>query len=406
MRRIVGYEVFPVANPQTQAGGPVWMFLRLDADDGSRGWGEIFTSPAWMRPLVLAALVADLVEDYVVGREITSRERVRQDVRNSHYSRAGDGTKAAILSGIDVAMWDLVGQRSGESIANLLGGRIRERVPTYTYLDPPDGVDPEDFWADADATAARAQALRDEGFTAVKFDPFPLLTGGSSHVEQYVPLQPSSSLLERAAASVLAVRQALGSTCELIVGTHGQFTAAAAIRFARLIEPASPLWFEEPVPPGRAEDMARVARMTSIPIAAGERLSELSAFTELLEAGAVGVINPDVTLVGGITEAKRLASVAEAFGVQWSPHVYGGPLAAAASLHVAISTPNLLTMEGNGRFDGFHAELLTEPLRWEGGYLHLTDAPGLGTAIDEAVARRHRVSADLRFMSAMPSRES
>ena len=394
---VAGAEVFAVANPEPRVGGPAWLFVRLDTDAGVSGYGEIFTSSLFTRPLTTARIVAEFVDDFVVGRRAADRELIYLSAYNSHYSHAGDMLKTAVMSGVDTALWDIAGKSAGLPVYDLLGGRMRASVRMYTYLTPPAGADDREFWTDEAAVGERARGLADQGFTGLKVDPLPLLTGLSRHAGQYVPVEPTLDALDRAESVAAAIRGAIGSRADLMIGSHGQFTAAGAVRFARRLERFQPLWLEEPVPPERPEEMARVARATTIPVAAGERLTSKWQFAALARARAAAIFNFDVTQVGGLTEAKKIAALAEADFLQVTPHVYGGPLVAAASCQLALTLPNLLIMEGNGTYGGAYAELLDTPLDWAAGYLTPPDRPGIGHDLNERVARQWAVSEDDGF---------
>lgn len=385
--KISGYEVFPVANPRPDVGGPVWMFVRLDSDAGISGYGEMSTSSAYSPPLTLARVIGDFIEEFAVGQDPANTEAFFLSVYNSHYTRSSDLLKMAMTAGVEIAMWDLVGKDLGRPVHALLGGPVRDSVRMYSYLTPPAGVDSARFWADDDAITARTREYLALGFTGLKVDPFPLLTGADTLAGQYVPVQPTEAQLTDAERILGAIRGAMGTRASLIVGTHGQFTASGAIRVARRIERFDPLWFEEPVPPEIPGEMTKVARAARVPIAAGERLGSKAGFAELIRAGAASIFNPDVTQVGGILEMRKIAALAEANGVQVTPHVFGGPLAAAASLQVALTLPNLLIVEGNGTYDGVHAELVTAPLDWHDGHLWPSDRPGIGHDLNEELAR-------------------
>jgi len=402
--KITGCEVFPVANPAPHIGGPVWLFVRLDTDAGISGYGEVFTSSLYSPPLVVARILEDMVREFAVGRDPAETERFFHSVYNSHYTRSSDLGKMAIASAIEIAMWDIAGKSLDRPVHALLGGRMRDRVRMYSYLSPPDGTGSEEFWADSDAVAARSAELVAAGFTALKLDPFPLLTSDDALAGQFVPVQPTERQLDEAERIIGAVRAGVGSAASVIVGTHGQFTASGAVRVAQRLERFDPLWFEEPVPPELPGEMAKVARATRMPIAAGERLGSKAGFAELIRHDAAGIFNLDVTQVGGLLESKKIAALAEANGVQVTPHVFGGPLVAAASLQLALTLPNLLIMEGNGMYDGVYAQLLVDPLDWRAGYLHPSDRPGIGHDLDEEVARQWRVT-DEEFQYRRPARE-
>jgi galactonate dehydratase len=185
------------------------------------------------------------------------------------------------------------------------------------------------------------------------------------------------------------LREAVGTKADLLFGTHGRMTAAGAIRLARRLEPYDPLWFEEPVPPDAPEEMARVARATSIPIATGERLATKYDFARLLSAGAAAILQMNLGRVGGLLEAKKIAALAEVRHVQLAPHLYCGPVVGAANIQLSTCSPNFLILEGIERWQGFHADVLMKPVRWEAGYVIPPTEPGLGVELNEEVIARH-----------------
>src|SRR5436190_17000292 len=195
------------------------------------------------------------------------------------------------------------------------------------------------------------------------------------------------------------MREAVGSKADLLFGTHGQFTASGAIRLAKKLEPYDPLWFEEPTPPEKPEEMALVARQTSIPIATGERLTTKYEFARVLELRAASILQLAIGRVGGLLEARKIAGMAEAYYAQIAPHLYCGPVEGAANIHFAACCPNFLILESIERWDGFHARVLKNPVRWEDGYVIPPSEPGLGIELDEAVALAHPwTGTDLHLM--------
>ena len=185
------------------------------------------------------------------------------------------------------------------------------------------------------------------------------------------------------------MREAVGSKADLLFGTHGQFTASGAIRLAKRLEPYDPLWFEEPTPPEKPEEMALVARATSIPVATGERLTTKYEFARVLECRAASILQMALGRVGGIMEAKKIAAMAETYYAQIAPHLYAGPVEGAANIHFAASLPNFLILESIETWGGFHAKILKKPIRWEDGHVLLPTEPGLGIELDEEVALAH-----------------
>jgi 2-dehydro-3-deoxyphosphogalactonate aldolase len=220
------------------------------------------------------------------------------------------------------------------------------------------------------------------GFTAVKFDPVGPYTA-------FDPRQLSLEMLEHSERFVRLLREAVGGRCDLLFGTHGQMTPAGAIRLARRLEPYDPLWFEEPTPPEMPEEMAKVARQTTIPIATGERLTTKYEFARVLETGAASILQMALGRVGGLLEAKKIAGMAETRYAQIAPHLYCGPVEGAANFQLAACTPNFLILESIQTWGGFHAEILKTPILWQDGYVIPPEAPGLGVELDEAVAARH-----------------
>jgi L-alanine-DL-glutamate epimerase-like enolase superfamily enzyme len=203
---------------------------------------------------------------------------------------------------------------------------------------------------------------------------------------------PAMSDISLSVAFCRAIREAVGDRADLLFGTHGQFTPAGAIRLGQAIEPYSPLWYEEPVPPDNIADMARVARAVRIPVATGERLTTRAEFAAVLRAGAAEILQPALGRAGGIWEAKKIAVIAEAHGAQLAPHLYAGPVEWAANVALAASIPNILMAETIET--AFHAALIRGGITVEGGFITPPEAPGLGIEVDEALARTHPYTGD------------
>ncbi|WP_167383642.1 mandelate racemase/muconate lactonizing enzyme family protein [Bordetella genomosp. 12] len=377
----------------------------MDTDKGISGYGEIFTTQAYLRPRTFATTVEQVGEDFFVGTDIRNVEHTYHKYYNSFYSHTGDLLKTAIYSGIEMACWDAIGKELDMPAHMLLGGRFREGVRTYTYISAPPS-DKElgfDFWLNPGAVGERAAEFADQGFTGLKLDPFPLMTGSDVHASQVTPLQWSLDALDLAEQTIAEIRKRVGKRCDIIIGTHGQMTASSAIRVAKRMEKFDPLWLEEPVPPELASEMAKVARGTSIPITTGERLTSKWEFARLIREDAASIFNLDVSQVGGLWEAKKIAAMAEANYIQIAPHVYGGPLVAAASIQLGLASPNLLITEGMGKFTGAHAELLDEPIEWRDGQVVPSKRPGLGHNLNETVARKWAVSDNDRLFGSIDS---
>ncbi len=387
-------KVFVVGNPPPGYGGRYFVFLKLKTACGIEGVGEVYA--ATFGPHVVASMIEDVFARRFAGRDPFQIEAMWRESYGSGFSQRPDLSLMGVISGLEMACWDIVGKALEQPIYQLLGGRVHERLRSYTYLYPADG-EGEDFYLDPQRSATRAAQYVKQGFTAIKFDP----TGGYS---AYDPRQPTQEALERTVLMVRLVREAVGRQADLLVGTHGQFTTSGAIRLAKRLEIYDPLWFEEPVPPEMPEQMAIVARGTSIPIATGERLTTKYEFARVLATGAANILQMNLGRVGGLLEAKKVAAIAEVHYAQIAPHLYSGPVVGAANIQIAACSPNFLILEGIQQWGGFHARILKTPIRWEAGYVIPPAAPGLGVELDEAVALAHPYRSDGRLHLEMADR--
>ena len=377
--RINRFESFVVGNPTPELGGPYWIFVKLETSCGIVGYGEIYGVP--FSPSVVEKMAADVFARRFLNEDPRRVEFLCRRARADNYAPRPDASLVATLSALEIACLDIAGKACGLPIHDFLGGKTRARLRAYTYLYPEAG-DKSCVYADPAQAARRAADCRDLGFTAVKFDPL-------DKYGAFDPRQLRLAEISRARLFAREIRAAVGDDCDLLFGSHGQMTAAAAIRLARELEPFLPLWFEEPTPPECPAAAAAVARATSIPIATGERLSTAHDFARVLDCGAAAILQPNLGRVGGIGEAKKIAALAEMRHAQIAPHLYCGPIAAAASIQLAAAIPNFLILESIKTMDGFCGEVLKTPLRWEEGDIVVPDAPGLGVELNEKVARAH-----------------
>jgi L-alanine-DL-glutamate epimerase-like enolase superfamily enzyme len=369
-------KVFVVGNPPPAFGGRYFVFLKLTTACGIEGVGEVYA--ATFGPHVLESMIEDVFMRRFAGHDPFQIESIWRESYGSGFSLRPDLSLMGVVSGLEMACWDIIGKAVGQPVYNLLGGKVHERLRSYTYLYPADG-EGDEFYHDAERSAERAAEYVKQGFTGLKFDP----TGGFS---AYDPRQPTQEALERTVRLVRLVREAVGFKADLLLGTHGQFTTSGAIRLARQLEEYDPLWFEEPVPPEMPEQMAIVARGTRIPIATGERLTTKYEFARVLAAGAANILQLNLGRVGGLLEAKKVAALAEVHYAQIAPHLYCGPVVGAANIQIAACSPNFLILESIQQWGGFHADILKTPIRWEDGFVIPPTAPGLGVELNEAVA--------------------
>jgi 2-dehydro-3-deoxyphosphogalactonate aldolase len=372
-------KTFVVGNPPPHNGGRYFVFVKLITDGRVQGVGEAYCVP--FEPHLVAKLIEDIFERFVRGSDPHDIEALWRRVYSAGYTQHPDLTLMGVLSALEMACWDIIGKEADQPVYKLLGGRVHERLRSYTYIYARAG-DRTDVYRDPDLAAERAAEYLAQGFTALKFDP----VGPYSAFDGRQLALPD---LDRSERFVRQLRAAVGSRADLLFGTHGQMTAAGAIRLARRLEPYDPLWFEEPVPPDAPEEMAKVARATCIPIAAGERLATKYDFGRLLDAGAAAILQMNLGRVGGILEAKKISAMAEVRHVQIAPHLYCGPVVGAANIQLATCSPNFLILEGIERWDGFQADLLRQPIQWEEGYVLPPTAPGLGVELNEGFIKDH-----------------
>ena len=377
-------KVFVVGNPPPSFGGRYFVFLKLRTACGIEGVGEVYA--ATFGPQVIGAMIEDVFMRRFEGRDPFQIEAIWRESYGAGFTLRPDLSLMGVVSGLEMACWDIIGKSVEQPVYNLLGGKVHERLRSYTYLYPADG-EGDEFYHDAERSAERAAEYVAQGFTALKFDP----TGGFSAFD---PRQPSQEALERTVRLVRLVREAVGTKADLLIGTHGQFTTSGAVRLAKQLEAYDPLWFEEPVPPEMPEQMALVARATSIPIATGERLTTKYEFARVLAAGAAHILQLNLGRVGGLLEAKKVAALAEVHYAQIAPHLYCGPVVGAANIQIATCSPNFLILEGIQQWGGFHAQILETPIRWEDGYVIPPTAPGLGVELNEEVALSNPYPAD------------
>jgi len=387
-------ETFVVGNPPPRHGGRYFIFIRLTTACGTTGVGEIYN--ATFGPNLCAAMAIDVFERQFEGSDPHHIEQLWRKTYGAGFTMRPDVTVMGVLSGLEMACWDIIGKAAGQPTYQLLGGKVHEKLRSYTYLYPPEGdvyPDPKapNVYNDPDIAAEAAQKAVEQGFTAVKFDPAGPYTIYDGH-------QPRMSDLNLSEAFCKRIREAVGDKADMLFGTHGQFTVSGAKRMARRLEAYDPLWFEEPVPPENPSDMAEVARYTSIPIATGERLCTKHEFARLLETGAASILQMNLGRVGGLLEAKKIASMAETRSAQIAPHLYCGPVVAAANIQIATCSPNFLILESIGRFDGSYMNFLKTPIVWEDGYVIPPTAPGLGIELnDEFIAANPYTGTELHL---------
>lgn len=386
---------YVVQTPPPNFGGYFWYFVKLETDAGHVGWGEtavLFS--LYGMDAAFEKLVEGLFNRYLVGQNPLNRDMLNKLMYAGFSSQHTDYIAAGMISAFDMAMWDICGKFYGAPVCDLLGGRYRNRIRSYTYIyNLEQEADLQKTVADWQENPSRvgesAKRIVDLGFTAVKLDPLHYQLPGTLPIG---PWEISMKEYDRAERTIEAIRNAVGNNADILIGTHGQITPSVSRRLAKRLEKFDPLWLEEPCPPENAEEMARIAASTSIPIATGERLAYVHDFERLFAAGACHFAQPDLGSCGGITGARQIASLAEAHYILMAPHVWGGPLITAAALQIDASIPNFLIQESIFKSGLFFDEILKEPLKWEDGDLILPERPGIGIELDEEKLAKYKPS--------------
>ncbi len=354
--------------------GKNWLFVRVETDGGLVGWGECYTQAD--RDRAVEAHVEELGR-YLVGRSPFAIKHFTHVAYRDFAGKRSAMDLYSALSGIEQALWDIVGKAAGQPVYNLLGGPCRDRIRVYA-----NGWIYAQEWErhGIEEGARRARELVDAGWTALKFDPF---TG---------PWRTHISRAEEDAAvdCVRAIREAVGPDVDLLVEVHRRLAPSHAVRVARRLEELGPFWYEEPVSGRNLDALAEVRRAISIPVVTGEELYTKAEFREVFEKRAADILNPDVANCGGILELKEIAAMAEPHFVAVAPHNYNSTtVALAATVQACAVMPNFLVTEYFVNFTEPGDEISVPPLRVEDGYVRLPAAPGLGIELDEvALARR------------------
>jgi galactonate dehydratase len=346
---------------------PRWLFLKLLTDDGISGWGE---------PIVeghddtVKAAVREL-EDVLIGRDPDYIEDIWQMLYRSRFYRGGPIMMSAI-AGVDQALWDIKGKRYNLPIYQLLGGPVRDKIRVYS-------------WIGGDRPAELVESAREKsrsGYTTVKMN--------ASEEMHYIE---SFDKVEVCVARIAAVREAMGTGFGIAVDFHGRLHKSMAKVLAKELEPYHLLFIEEPVLPENNEALREIANHSATPIATGERMYSRWEFRKLLETGYVDIIQPDVSHAGGISETRKIATMAEAYDVAVAPHCPLGPIALAACFQVDAVSPNAFIQEQSL---GIHYNIendvldyLNDPsvFRYDQGYVPLLTGAGLGISVNEDAVR-------------------
>ena len=344
---------------------PRWMFLKMYTDTDIVGLGE----PVLEGHCNAIEAVIKEYEEYLIGKDPMQIEHHVQALYRGGFYRGGPMMMSAI-SGIEQAMWDIKGKYYNCPVYEMLGGACRNKIRMYTHIKAAaikDGNTVEEM-------LRIAQSRLDEGYTALKYSIIPPIraienpANMESHIERFA-----------------AVRELIGKNVDLAIDFHGRVSPALAPRLIEMLKPYTPFFIEEPCLPENVDCMVNIARSTTVPIAAGERLFGKWQYRELLEKQAVSIVQPDICHVGGIFEGRKIAAMSELYFGSVAPHNPLGPISLASCLQLDACTPNFLAQEhpGNADKSDLGVGYIKEPFVIRDGYIDLPKKPGLGVELDE-----------------------
>jgi len=344
------------------------IFVKVETDSGIYGWGEAY-SQYDRDTAVMAQLNA--LGPYLTGRSPFDIKHFTQFAFDDYAARRGSVELWCAISGIEQALWDIVGKACGQPVYNLLGGKYREKIRVYANGWSYGMKEPEDY-------ARAAEKVVKAGFTAMKFDPLP------APWRTYIPKEHE----KHAIRVVKAIRDAVGPDVDLLIEQHRRLAPMHAIRLDKQLAEFDLYWMEESCQAEYPDELALIRREIGVPMVIGEATYTKTGFRPLLEKRSADILNPDVACVGGILELKEIGAMAESFLVAMSPHNYNSTLVALAStVHVSATMPNFIITEYFLPFVDFCDKISPNQLKPKDGYIELPTAPGLGVDVDEEVLK-------------------
>ena len=358
-----------------------WVFITIETDEGLTGLGQ--AQGGVVAEMIHASIPK--LDAFLVGEDSSRIDYIWTRLFSEFNSTGNRGFGSALISAIDIALWDIKGKRLGLPIYELLGGKFRDNLRLYSNGWMPEEQTPEAYARAAFETIA-------DGHTALKMDPF-------FDFDDVSPLQHghniSPSGLRKGVEITRAVRNAIGPDVELLIDLHGRYDVAAAVRVGKALGEFDIGWLEEPVPPENHDALKIVKEQVPMPICVGERLVTRYDFRPILDKQLANYIMPDIIRCGGISEMRKIATMAEAYYIPVSPHDATGPITMAAGAQTMMSTPNFYRLEIAYSELPYYNAALTPPLDVRNGFYHVSDRPGLGHELREeyveAGARRSLV---------------
>ncbi|MBV9547469.1 MAG: mandelate racemase/muconate lactonizing enzyme family protein [Chloroflexi bacterium] len=370
----------PAADADVAAPELTYVFVQVETDEGLTGWGEITTYPGTIANRTIVAALREL-DTFVRGSDPTAIEAMWHTVLRAFTYMGTRGATTAMLSGLDIALWDIKAQSLGVPIYELLGGPVRENIPLYTHFLYARTV--EEMVENASAEVAR-------GSRAIKTDPF-MAAGGLSNV-RYIEGQIDRTIENTAIAMIQGIRGAVGPDTEILIDAHALYNVPTAVRLANRLAPCDITWFEEPCPPESYDALEQVRAQIPTRISVGERLYTRYEFLPVLNRHLTDYVMPDVTWTGGISELKKIATLAETFYVPISPHDASGPVNVMAGAQVMMTVPNFYRLEARRVNMDFYNAFVETPLDVRDGTLRVPRTPGLGIRLDVDYLKAHEIA--------------
>jgi L-alanine-DL-glutamate epimerase-like enolase superfamily enzyme len=379
MGKITDVEVYQLGE-HAATGSATWastsILLRLTTSDGTVGYGEAVPT---LRVNPVIHSLHEVARVYV-GRDPIDVERNMHEWHKHDFYMPVSFESTTAASAFDIACWDIIGKHFGAPIHELIGGTFRSHIRLYPNGWYNDCVTPKQF-------GDRAKKRQEAGYTALKFDPF-------GDYYDYIDEKGLKLAYER----VKAVRDSTEGKVELLIEHHGRFNANSAIMIARRLREFDPLFMEEPVHPESLDGLRKYRAATDVRVAVGERLITKEQVVELLSNNLIDFLQPDITNIGGVTQARKIAAIAEAYGVEIAFHNAFGPIENAATLQIDAAIPNFLIQESfYDVFPQWRKELIKDALKIENGRTKVPDKPGLGVEVDEKLLEEHRVEGQEYF---------
>ncbi|HIF11448.1 MAG TPA: mandelate racemase/muconate lactonizing enzyme family protein [Dehalococcoidia bacterium] len=379
--KITDIKVWPTRVVENRS----WIFIEVNTDEGITGFGEATNSGGG--GVIMVARMVELIRDTVegadfaeglIGQDANDIERIWQNLYRRFTTLGPRGLVTSVISGVDMALWDIKGKALGVPVYELLGGKVRDSIQLYTHVSNQ---------ADPVAAAHHARELVDMGHTALKTDPFSPEMG--QHHRRYMDGRISAAGAQHGVDVMTAIREEVGPEIDLMIDAHGNFNVATAIDLCNRMTPINLTWFEEPVQPESLNALRQVKAGTDVPLCVGERLYTRYDFADVLSEGLANYIMPDICWTGGISEMRKIATLAETYYVPISPHDASGSLNVVGGAHVMMTTPNFYRLETSRPTPEEYNRVLTEPIEFIDGHLTLPDKPGLGVELDVEFMAAH-----------------